>query len=81
MTIGYGGNDWGWCGTIAHIPSMVILWAVVFTAMILVVGFAVRQQNDPPAPTDIASVRPEGVAADRIGRSEMDDGDFYHRLM
>jgi hypothetical protein len=59
MTMWYGGNGWGWCSTIAHIPSMVILWAVVFTAMILAVGFAIRQRNDPPAPTGTASVRPK----------------------
>lgn len=81
MTMWYGGNGWGWCSTIAHIPSMVILWAVVLTAMILAVGFAIRQRNDPPAPTGTASVRPEGVAAARIGRSETDDDDFYRRLM
>ena len=81
MTTWYGGNGWGWCSTIAHIPSMVILWAVVFTAMALAVGFAIRQRNDPPAPTSTGSVQSEGMAAAHIGRSETDDDDYYRRLM
>ncbi|MEB3980389.1 hypothetical protein OQ968_03835 [Mycobacterium sp. 663a-19] len=81
MTLWYGENGWGWCSTIAHIPWMVILWAVVVTAMILAVGFANRQRNDPLAPTGAGPVRPEGEAVARICRSETDDDDFYRRLM
>jgi hypothetical protein len=81
VTMWYGGNGWGWCSTIAHIPSMVILWALVFAITIIAVGFATRPRHDPPAPTVAASVRPEGAPAARIGRSETDDDDFYRRLM
>ena len=26
MTMWYGGNGWGWCGTAASIPAMALLW-------------------------------------------------------
>ncbi|HTX93339.1 MAG TPA: hypothetical protein VME67_00010 [Mycobacterium sp.] len=81
MTTWYGGNGWGWCGMIAHIPSMVILWAVVFTAMGLALGFGVRQRNEPPAPTAAGSVRPEGAVSARISRSETNNDEFWRRLM
>ncbi|OMC41011.1 hypothetical protein A5744_18840 [Mycobacterium sp. IS-1264] len=66
MTMWYGGNGWGWCSAIAHLPSMVILWALVFAVTSIAVGFAIRPRHDAPA---------------RIGRSETDDDDFYRRLM
>jgi hypothetical protein len=81
MTTWYGGNGWAWCGTIAHIPSTVILWAVVFTVMALAVGFAIRQRNDSPAPTGTGSIRPEGAVTARISRSETDNDEFWRRLM
>lgn len=61
MTMWYGGNGWGWCSTIAHIPTMVILWAVVLTTAVLAVGFAIRQRNDGPAPTGTGSVQPQSA--------------------
>ena len=81
MTTWDSGTGWGWCGTNAHIPSMVILWAAVFTAMVFAVGFAIRQRNDPPAPTGTGSVRAEGAVAARITRSETDGDEFWRRLM
>jgi len=81
MTTWYSGNGWGWCGTIAHIPSMVILWAVVFTAMTLAVGFATRHRNDPLAPTGTGSIQPEGAVTAPISRRETDNDEFSRRLM
>ena len=81
MTMWYSGNGWAWCSTIAHIPVMVILWAAVFTAMVLAAGFAIRQRNDPPVATGTGSVRAEGAVAARITRSETDGDEFWRRLM
>ena len=66
---------------IAHLPSMVILWGVVFSAMALVVGFAIRQRKDPPAPTATGSLQPQGAVTSRISRSETDNDEFSRRLM
>lgn len=81
MTTWYGGNGWGSCSMIAHIPSMVILSGVVFSAMALAVGFAIRQRNDPPAPTATGSIRPEGAPTARIGGSETGNDEMWRRLM
>jgi hypothetical protein len=81
MTVWYSGDGWAWCSTIAHIPVMVILWAAVSTAVVLAVGFAIRQRNDPPAPKGTSSVRPEGAATARIIGSETDNDEFWRRLM
>jgi uncharacterized membrane protein len=81
MTTWYSGNGWAWCSTFAHIPVMVILWAAVFTAIVVAVGFAVRQRNDPAAPTGTDSVRPEGAVAARVTRGETENDEFGRRLM
>ena len=81
MTTWYGGNGWAWCSTIAHIPVMVILWAAVFTAMVVAIGFAIRQRNDPAVPTGTGSGRPEGAVAARTTRGETESDEFWRRLM
>ena len=81
MTTWYGGNGWAWCSTIAHIPVMVVFWAAVFTAMVVAIGFAIRQRNDPAVPTGTGSGRPEGAVAARITRGETENDEFGRRLM
>ena len=81
MTTWYSGNGWGWCSMFVHIPATLILWGALFTAMVLAVGYALRQRSDPPAPTGAGSVRPEGALAARVGRSETDNDEFWRRLM
>jgi hypothetical protein len=81
MTTWHGGNGWGWCGMIAHLPAAVILWGVVFIAMDLAVGLTIRQRTDPPAPTATGSSQPEGAVTARISRSETDNDEFSGRLM
>jgi hypothetical protein len=81
MTTWYSDNGWAWCSTIAHIPVMVILWAAVFTAMVVAIGFAIRQRNDPAVPTGTGSGRPEGAVAARITRGETENDEFGRRLM
>ena len=81
MTTWYSGNGWAWCSTIAHIPVMVILWVAVFAAVVVAVGFAISQRDDPPAPTGTGPVRPEGAVAARISRGETENDEFWRRLM
>ncbi|WP_156685586.1 hypothetical protein [Mycobacterium sp. Marseille-P9652] len=81
MTTWYCGNGWGWCGMVVHLPSMVILGGLVFSAMALAVGFAIRQRNDPPTPTATGSRRPEGAVTAPISRNETDNDQFSRRLM
>lgn len=77
----YGGNGWGWCSMAANIPAMVLLWVAVFTAIILAVRLASRRPSDPPGPTNAGSTRAEGVVAAPHVRGEIDNDEFFRRLM
>ena len=81
MTTWYGGNGWGWCTGVVNIPAMLLLWGVVVTATVLAVRVALRQRSDPPAPTSNGFARAKGAMVARIVRSDMDNDEFYRRLM
>lgn len=78
MTMWNGGSGWGWCNTLAHFPSMAILWAVILTGVAVAVGFAIGQRNDSAA---TGSVRPKGAATARISRDDAHNDEFWRRLM
>ena len=80
MTTWYSGNGWG-CGMVGNVPAMVLLWVAVFTAIVLAVYIASRRPSDPPVPTGVDSTRAEGVVAPRHVRGEMDNDEFFRRLM
>ena len=81
MTMWYGGNGWGWCGTAATTPAMALLWVAVFTAIALMIRMAGRRPSDPMASTGAANDWAEGVAVTRDFRGEADDNEFLRRLM
>jgi uncharacterized membrane protein len=81
MTTWYGGNGWGWCSMVGNIPAMVLLWVAVFTAIVLAVRLASRRPSDPPVPTGADSSRAEGAVAARHVRGEIDNDEFFRRLM
>jgi len=81
MTTWYGGHGWGWCSMIVNIPAMVLLWVAVFTAIVLAVRLASRRPSDPPNPAGADSTWAEGVVAPRHVRGEIDNGEFFRRLM
>jgi hypothetical protein len=81
MTTWYSGNGWGWCSMVVNIPAMVLLWVAVFTAIVLTVRLASRRPSDPPAPTGAGSTPPGGVVAARHVRGEIDNDEFFRRLM
>jgi uncharacterized membrane protein len=81
MTPWYTGNGWGWCSMVVNIPAMVLLWIAVFTAIVVAARLASRRSSDPPALTGADSTRAEGVVAARRVRGEIDNDEFFHRLM
>lgn len=81
MTTWYSGNGWGWCSMVVNIPAMVLLWVAVFTAIALAVRLASRRPSDPPDPTGADSIRAEGVMAAHHVRGEIDNDEFFRRLM
>jgi uncharacterized membrane protein len=81
MTPWYSGNGWGWCSMVGNIPAMVLLWVAVFTAIVLAARLASRRPCEPPVPTGANSTRAEGVVAARHVRGEIDNDEFFRRLM
>jgi hypothetical protein len=80
MTTWYSGHGWGWCGVIVNIPTMVLFWGFVITAMVFAVRMAVRRPSDPPTPTGTGYPGPKAVVAADIAQGEPDD-ELYRRLM
>jgi uncharacterized membrane protein len=82
MTTWYGGNGWGWCSMVGNIPAMVLLWVAVFTAIVLAFYLASRRPSEPPVPAGRADfTRAEGVVTTRHVPGEIDNDEFFRRLM
>jgi uncharacterized membrane protein len=81
MTTWYSGNGWGWCSMVGNVPTMVLLWVAVFTAIVLAVRLASRRPSDLLAPRGADSTRAEGVVAAHYVRGEIDNDESFRRLM
>jgi putative membrane protein len=81
MMTWFGGDGWGWCGLIFNGLAMAVFWGAVFTAILLAVHFLTRGRSNPSATTVTGSTRAEAVSPARFARGEMDDDEFYRRLM
>jgi len=77
MMMWYGSNG-GWGGWLLMTIAMVLFWALIITAVVLIVRYLISQR-----PTDISAgsaLRPEEVPADRYARGEIDDDEYRRRL-
>jgi putative membrane protein len=71
---GHGGwAHWVW------IAETFLLWAVVITAVVLVVRYLVSLRP-ASAPSATGALREEGLLAERYARGEIDDGEFERRM-
>jgi putative membrane protein len=77
----FGGDGWGWCGLIFNGLAMAVFWGAVFTAILLAVHLLSRERNNPSAMAVAGSIRAQGVSPARVAGGEMDNDDFYRRLM
>ena len=78
----FNGIGWSWAGCVQEVGVMLVLWGVVITAIILAVGFFVRQRSDPLPSRDTGSSRIEYVLAEGSARrGEMDNEEWHRRLM
>jgi putative membrane protein len=65
-------SGWGWFGMVA---SAVLFWAVVITAIVLLIRYLNQtRQSSPPSPT------PEQLLAERFARGEIDETEYQQRL-
>jgi putative membrane protein len=71
---GYGGwAHWVW------MAETFLLWAVVITAVVLIVRHLVSLPGSS-APSTTGAPREEGLLAERFARGEIDDGEFERRM-
>jgi len=77
----YRGDGWGWCSMTVNVLTTVVLWGVVFTAIVLAVRFLSRERSGPWAPRGTGSTRAEYMMAEGFTRGEMDNDEFYRVLM
>ena len=77
MMMWYGSNG-GWGGWLLMTIAMVLFWALIITAVVLIVRYLVSQR---PTGTSAGSARtPEEVLAERYARGEIDDDEYQGRL-
>jgi putative membrane protein len=73
-------HGWGWGGSVAMAIGMVAFWALVITAVVLVVRYlanAERAEADRPA---AGGGWAEDLLAQRFARGEIDEDEFRGRL-
>jgi len=77
MMMWYGSNG-GWGGWLLMTIAMVLFWALIITAVVLIVRYLVSQR---PTGTSAGSARtPEEVLAERHVLGEIDDDEYQRRL-
>ena len=77
MMMWYGSNG-GWGGWLLMTIAMVLFWALIITAVVLIVRYLVSQRHTG---TSAVSARtPEEVLAERYARGEIDDDEYQRRL-
>ena len=77
MMMWFGSNG-GWGGWLLMTIAMVLFWALIITAVVLIVRYLVSQRLTG---TSAVSARtPEEVLAERYARGEIDDDEYQRRL-
>jgi putative membrane protein len=78
MMMWYGG-DGGWVGWALMTVAMVVFWALLITAVVLLVRYLVSSQRAGANPAE-GSAHAENLLADRYARGEIDDDEYQRRI-
>jgi putative membrane protein len=77
----YSADGWGWLGWILMTVGMVAFWALVITAIVLVIRYVTTSRGPAASPASIpGQVRAEDVLAQRFARGEIDENEYRQRL-
>jgi putative membrane protein len=68
-------SGWGW---FAMSVGMVLFWALVITAIVLLVRYVGHTTQHPGQPPTART--PEQLLAERFARGEIDETEYTHRL-
>jgi uncharacterized membrane protein len=77
----FGGDGWGWCGSVFNAFATAVFWGAALTAILLAVHLLIRGRSNPPAVAVTGSNRAEVGSPVRFARGEMDNDDLHRRLM
>ena len=75
----YDGWGMGWGGWLLMTLVMIVFWAAVITAVVLVVRY-VAGSGRPSGPGPSRPARAEDLLAERFARGEIDDDEYRQRL-
>lgn len=74
-------GQWGWGSWILTTGAMIVFWALVITAVVLVARYLVSLSQRPTGTTRAAgTTSAEQVLAERYARGEIDDDEYRRRL-
>jgi putative membrane protein len=76
----YGRDGWGSCGSVFNDLAMAVFWGAVVTAILLAVHYLITRRSNQLLMTT-GTTGAEGAAAVSPARGEMDNDEFYRRLM
>jgi putative membrane protein len=83
MMMWYNGDHFGWIGWLLGSAVMVVFWALIITAIVLLVRYLVLSR-DRLSRTDAkpaaGSRTAEDLLAERYARGEIDDEEYRRRL-
>jgi putative membrane protein len=79
MMMWYGG-DWGWGGWVLMTVAMIVFWALLITAVVLLVRYVASPSRGIGANQGVAQGGAEDVLAQRYARGEIDDDEYRRRL-
>ncbi|MFE0452374.1 SHOCT domain-containing protein [Streptomyces sp. NPDC058914] len=70
-------SGWGWFGMSV---GMVLFWALIITALVLVFRAANRPYEHTHTPTPTPTPTPEQILDERFARGEIDEEEYRRRL-
>jgi putative membrane protein len=73
-------DGWGWLGWVLMTAGMVAFWALLITAIVLVIRYLATSRGPANPPSVPAQIRAEQVLAERFARGEIDDNEYRQRL-
>jgi len=76
----YDGWGWGWAGWLPMTLVMIVFWAAVITAVVLVVRYLADSRRPAGGPATQGPARAEDLLAERFARGEIDDDEYRQRL-
>lgn len=77
----FGGDGWGWCGSVFNAFATAVFWGAVLTAIVLAIHFLMKGRSNPSAVAVTGSDRIEGGSPARFSRDEIGNDDLHRRLM